>query len=250
MKRLILFAVAIVIFGGNLFSTPFTLEDESYITIFDDATFLGDKNFNLIRLYKAEVKPRFRKNLPTCFSYVDEVETSLRDLRCSEGIKLLSLGYKKLVADQNSKEYFYKTFSSEVDKYVFERLAIASTDRDPDTCNTWSVPGEIIYFDAETKEPCAVDVGAFQYVIDVDGACFSRSFVLYGRSYLVVGKGEAVRRCWKTYGHLDHTAVSDQIGRFLDEQKSVRCGFFSKDWCKEVLCSVNNYNRAMEIDFL
>ncbi len=250
MKILHFLVVASVIFGGNLFSAAFVWEDENYVTIFDTTTFLGDRNFNLIRLYKADVKPRFRKVIPSHFSYADDYEAMLLDFRLSAGIKQLSLGYKKVVTDQSNKDYFYQAFSSAVDTYLFEQLAISSTDRYQGECSVWSIPGEIIYFDEETKEPCMVEVGAFQYSIDADGLCSTRFFKLYGRSYLVVGKEQEVHRCWKAYGYLDHTAVSDQIARFLAEQKTVGCAILSKAWCKEVAYCINRCDSESSVAFL
>lgn len=268
MKNVFLFVVAGVIFYGNLLAVPFiieegharpiletkpvVMEDEQYVTIFDTKTPLGDCNFNVIRLYKVDVKPRFRKALPVRCVYSLEFLKDLDVLRISEEVAALALDYKKIVTDKKNKPYFYKTFSLEVDKYLFERLAIASTERTalPEEPRVWSIPGEIIYFDDDTKTPCEVEVGAFQYTLDADGKCSARCFVRYGRCRIVEDHHGDVHHFWSSYQHLDGTPVGNCLGCFLEQQKEFGYDIFSKLWDKGVRYLVQRYNSLVGVDFL
>jgi hypothetical protein len=252
MKRLLIFCLVGAVCSGRgiLVSAPVVLEDEKYVTIIDDKTLLGGSRFNVIRLYKVDVKPRFRKCVPTRLVYSKELDAALADVSLTADLRRLSLGYTKIVADRENKTYFYHTFSPEVDHYIFERLDLASTVRTPSLCNVWSIPGEVIYFDDKTKEPCEVEVGAFQYTIDCDGLCSSRCFVRYGRCRLVVDHQEQVHVFWTTYHHLDGMAVGDLISGFLDQQKSIGFDFFTKPWCKDIQYLLQRYARMTGIDFV
>lgn len=252
MKRILFVAAVGTLLCGNLYSQPLIMEDERYVTIFDTTSFLGDLNFNLIRLYKVDVKPRFRKEVPSYVIYTPKLREDLQELRVTEEMACLALDYKKVVTDQKNKAYFYKTFSPEVDKYLGERLAIASTERGESPLETrvWSIPGEIIYFDDVTKKPCEAEVGAFQYTVNGDWRCSLRCFVRYGRCRVVEDHHGVIHHFWSSYQHLDHTPVGDLISSFLGQQTSMGYDFFSKLWYKDIQYLVQRYNSLVGVDFV
>lgn len=252
MKQILFVAAVGTLLCGNLSSNPVIMEDERYVSIFDTTNFLGDQNFNLIRLYKVDVKPRFRKEVPSYVIYTPKVRQDLQALQLAEDVARLALDYKKIVTDLKNKDYFYQAFSSEVDKYLGERLAISSTERKDSPLETrvWSIPGEIIYFDDITKKPCEAEVGAFQYTVDGDWRCSMRSFVRYGRCRVVEDHHGVIHHFWSSYRHLDRTPVGDLLSCFLEQQSALGFDFFSKLWYKDIQYLVERYNSLVGIDFL
>lgn len=231
---------------SNIWAEAIVIRDERYVTIIDNKTLLGDRNFNMIRLYMQGVKPRYRKNLPVTIQYTETLGEQLQVLQAQQD--LLKSG-RYIVACKDNKEYFYATFSTEVDHYLFEELELASTLRKQSATNTWSIPGEIIYFD-EYANPCEVEIGAFQYTIDEQNNCLDRTFTRNIRTRLVTSRANIIRKFTDRSHNLYRLAVERQIDSFLSEQVELGCDFFSNLWKKEITALLAEYKKKIGSDFV
>ncbi len=232
------------LFFGALFSKTLILgssDEGPYITIFEKVTPLGDANFNLIRLYKISTPTKFRRALPTSFTYNELVKKELSDLREEELLRPgAQIAHGRVIIDKNNKEFFYKMFSDVVDNYVLVNPGSACTSHKDEYPAVWNVPGEIIYFN-EAHIPCEVEVGCFQYVIDADGSCLSRTFVRHSRIRVVTDHHGITRVFSTNYHYFDKLAVGKLIDDYLEQQHDA---IFSNPWLHEIQSLLTRYERT------
>ncbi|KKQ49197.1 MAG: hypothetical protein US69_C0008G0027 [candidate division TM6 bacterium GW2011_GWF2_38_10] len=247
MKKIVLLGLLIT---QSIICAPIIVEDDRYVTIFDSTNFLHDTNYNLIRLYKIPTKPKYRKQIPSQFSYDRSLGSYFYDLQREFALLGKMHGYKHLVTDKYNKDYFYKTFSWGVDTLLFQNLNLAGTDRFPGDVNVWNIPGEIIYFDADSGLACEVEIGSFQYTITRDGVCSDRNFSRWGR-YRVVVDHNGVEHIFSTFYHnVDRMAVCKQIERFVQQQKMRDSEWFSPLWTKQLRYTLDRFAKEYGLPFI
>jgi hypothetical protein len=266
MKYVLLHSVFIFTFVGTIFSEAVVFNGEKYLTIADSKNFLNEPNYNLIRLYKKNFRQENKEPNVLLVDYSQTLIENLIDLQKIEQQQ----SAVKVITDQRNKEYFYSTFSKEVDKYLGE----ATVDC-VENGKIFNIPGEIIYFDEITKQPCEIDIGVFQYKMNNDKKCLQRLFKLHHQVYLFEKNNDensdegwfcfnfqrnsvkkyAKKNDKKSFYYLKHIKLNDpsldnKTRSILDQQCPETVFFFSDVWCQEIYDILKKYISITKIDFV